>query len=138
MIPGYTEGVVKSEQTDDSAPSCPISRCADVIGGKWTILVIRDLAEGPRYFSELETGLSGISPRTLVERLKCLVAEGLVTRTRIKALPPRTVYELTDKGAALVPLLGAMRDYASTYLVQTTTVTITTTTGNAPAEELNA
>lgn len=122
------------EQTDDSVPSCPISRCADVIGGKWTILVIRDLAEGPRYFSELEHSLCGISPRTLVERLKCLVAEGLVTRTRIKALPPRTVYQLTDKGIALVPLLGAMRDYASVHLVKPTAVTAEFAVEEASAE----
>ena len=130
---------MRHEPTDEKKTRCcPISRCADVIGGKWTILVIRDLAEGPRYFSELETSLSGISPRTLVERLKCLVAEGLVTRTRIKALPPRTVYELTDKGTALVPLLSAMRDYASTYLVDDEMPAVGGELPIAVVEELNA
>lgn len=109
--------VVEDQQTDGASPCCPIGRCADVIGGKWTLLVIRDLADGPRYYSELEASLVGISPRTLVDRLTCLVSEEIVLKTRIKAVPPRTRYELTDKGQALVPVLGAMREYAATYLL---------------------
>jgi DNA-binding HxlR family transcriptional regulator len=100
----------------DSAGSCPIGRCAEIIAGKWTLLLIRDLSSGPRYFGDLETSLAGISPRTLCERLKFLAEQNVVTRTRIKGLPPRSLYELTDKGRALLPLLEAMRDYAETFL----------------------
>lgn len=95
---------------------CPISACADLICGKWTLLVIRELSDGPLYFSELESSLTGISPRTLCERLKFLAAHDVLSRTYIKALPPRTQYELTDRGLALLPLLDVMRDYGRTHL----------------------
>jgi DNA-binding HxlR family transcriptional regulator len=103
-------------QGDNSARPCPISRCADLICGKWTVLVIRELTDGPRYFSDLESGLQGISPRTLCERLKFLTENDVVSRTYIKALPPRTQYELTDKGLALLPVLALMREYGSAHL----------------------
>lgn len=89
---------------------CFVARCAEVISGKWTLLVVRELAPGPRYFNELEKGLPGISPRTLCERLKLLAANGLITRTRIKGLPPRTTYELTPNGRLLLPIIDTMRE----------------------------
>jgi DNA-binding HxlR family transcriptional regulator len=88
---------------------CAVARCADVVCGKWTLLLVRDLLGGPRSFSELEQSLAGISPRTLCDRLKLLGAEGLLTRTRIKGLPPRSIYELTPSGHALAPIVEAMR-----------------------------
>lgn len=100
----------------NSDGTCPIGRCAEIIAGKWTLLLIRDLVDGPKHFGDLERSLNGISPRTLCERLKFLNERGVVTRTYIKALPPRTIYELTDKGHALAPLLGAMRTYALQHL----------------------
>lgn len=95
---------------------CPISRCAELVCGKWTVLVIRDLLAGPKYFRELERSLAGISPRTLCERLKFLTERGVVTRTYIKALPPRAQYALTDLGLALRPLLDTMRDIGDAHL----------------------
>lgn len=86
------------------------------MAGKWTLLVIRDLCDGPKYFCELERSLSGISPRTLCERLKLLAQHGFVSRTYIKGLPPRTQYELTQAGRALVPLIGTMREVGSMML----------------------
>lgn len=93
-----------------AAPQCYVARCAEVISGKWTLLVVRELAPGARYFNELEKGLPGISPRTLCERLKLLAANGLITRTRIKGLPPRTTYELTPNGRLLLPIIDTMRE----------------------------
>jgi DNA-binding HxlR family transcriptional regulator len=95
---------------------CAVARCAEVICAKWTLLLIRDLIAGPRSFSELESSLVGISPRTLCDRLKLLTAEGLVTRTRIKALPPRSIYELTPQGLALAPIVETMRTVGDTML----------------------
>lgn len=101
----------------NSQPSpCPIGRCAEIICGKWTVLLIRDLSDGPKYFRDLEQSLAGISPRTLCERLKFLAENDVISRTYIKALPPRTQYELTDKGQGLIPLLVVMREYGSTHL----------------------
>jgi DNA-binding HxlR family transcriptional regulator len=93
-----------------AAPQCHVARCAEVITGKWTLLIVRELAPGPRYFNELEKGLPGMSPRTLCERLKLLAAHGLITRTRIKGLPPRTTYELTPNGRLLLPIIDTMRE----------------------------
>jgi DNA-binding HxlR family transcriptional regulator len=104
------------EPADDPAAApvlrpelCAVARCAELVCAKWTLLVVRDLLDGPRSYSELEASLAGIAPRTLCARLKQLAAAGMVTRTRIKALPPRTTYELTEDGHALRPIIEAMR-----------------------------
>ena len=88
---------------------CAVARCAEVVCGKWTLLLVRDLLDGPRSFSELEQSLAGISPRTLCDRLKLLASEGLLTKTRIRGLPPRSIYELTPTGHALAPIVASMR-----------------------------
>ena len=96
--------------------SCPVCRTADIISGKWTLLVIRDLADGNRRFCELERSLKGISPRTLSLRLRCLEEHGIVARNTYPEVPPRVEYALTDKGEALVPLIEDMRTYGNRWL----------------------
>jgi DNA-binding HxlR family transcriptional regulator len=97
-------------------PNCPVCATADIICGKWTILVIRDLAEGRSRFCELERSLSGISPRTLSLRLRALEEQGIVERHTFPEVPPRVEYSLTPKGEALVPLIEDMRRYGREYL----------------------
>jgi DNA-binding HxlR family transcriptional regulator len=99
-----------------SNDSCPVCRTADVISGKWTLLVIRDLAGESRRFCELERSLEGISPRTLSLRLRTLEEEGIVERRTYPEVPPRVTYALTEKGRALVPLIEDMRSYGSRWL----------------------
>jgi DNA-binding HxlR family transcriptional regulator len=99
-----------------SDPSCPVCATADIICGKWTILVIRDLAEGRSRFCELERSLAGISPRTLSLRLRGLEEQGIVERHTYPEVPPRVEYSLTTKGRALVPLIEDMRRYGSEWL----------------------
>src|SRR3954466_13464949 len=89
--------------------SCPVGCCAEIISGKWTLLLIRDLAEGSCRFCELERSLEGISPRTLSLRLRALEDNGIVDRKTYPEVPPRVEYELTDKGRALLPLIEDMR-----------------------------
>src|SRR4051812_49801242 len=96
--------------------SCPVSACAEILSGKWTILLIRDLADGRARFCELERSLEGISPRTLSLRLRALEEEGIVTRRTFPEVPPRVEYELTEKGRALVPIIESMRRYGSEWL----------------------
>jgi len=96
--------------------SCPVERTALLIGSKWTLLIIRDLVEGHRRFGELQKSLTGISPRTLSQRLGKLTEEGLVTRRIYAEVPPRVEYSLTDKGHALLPLIEAMKTYGSRWL----------------------
>jgi DNA-binding HxlR family transcriptional regulator len=96
--------------------SCPVCATADIICGKWTILVIRDLAEGRCRFCELERSLEGISPRTLSLRLRALEEQGIVERHTYPEVPPRVEYSLTPKGEALVPLIEDMREYGRRWL----------------------
>lgn len=96
--------------------TCPVCATADIICGKWTLLVIRDLAEGRSRFCELERSLAGISPRTLSLRLRALEDEGIVARQTFPEVPPRVEYSLTDKGSALVPLIEDMRRYGREWL----------------------
>ena len=95
---------------------CPVCRTADVVCGKWTLLVIRDLAEGRARFCELERSLEGISPRTLSLRLRALEEEGIVERRTFPEVPPRVEYRLTAKGRALLPLIDDMRQYGREWL----------------------
>ena len=95
---------------------CPVCRTADIVCGKWTLLVIRDLAEQRARFCELERSLEGISPRTLSLRLRALEEEGIVARETFSEVPPRVEYALTDKGRALVPIIESMRTYGNEWL----------------------
>ncbi len=99
-----------------SNDTCPVCRTAEIVCGKWTLLVIRDLAEGRSRFCELERSLQGISPRTLSLRLRALEEEGVVERQTFPEVPPRVEYALTDKGRALVPLIEDMRTYGLNWL----------------------
>ena len=94
----------------------PVCATAELVCAKWTILVIRDLAEGRSRFCELERSLSGISPRTLSLRLRALEEEGIVERRTYPEVPPRVEYELTEKGRALLPLIEDMRRYGREWL----------------------
>jgi DNA-binding HxlR family transcriptional regulator len=102
--------------TSSSDPTCPVCATADIVCGKWTLLVIRDLAEGRSRFCELERSLAGISPRTLSLRLRALEDEGVVARDTFPEVPPRVEYSLTDKGRALLPLIEDMRRYGREWL----------------------
>jgi DNA-binding HxlR family transcriptional regulator len=93
---------------------CSVACTADIIGAKWTAIIVHDLSEGPRRFSELERSCPGISPRTLSERLRALEQEGIIERTSARR---RVDYALTEKGAALLPIIDAMRNFGHQWLV---------------------
>lgn len=99
-----------------SAFGCPVARTAQLIGNKWTPLIVRDLAEGQRRFSELERSLVGISPKTLSERLKRLEEANVVERQCFAEVPPRVEYSLTEKGHALLPVIDQMRAFGNRWL----------------------
>ncbi len=99
-----------------NADTCPVCRTAEVVCGKWTLLLVKELAEGQSRFCELERALEGISPRTLSLRLRALEEEGVVARTTFPEVPPRVEYSLTEKGRALVPLIEDMRAYGLQWL----------------------
>ena len=96
--------------------SCPVCRTADIVCGKWTLLLVRELSEGRSRFCELERSLTGISPRTLSLRLRGLEEEGIVERHTFPEVPPRVEYALTAKGEALLPIIDGMRAYGQEWL----------------------
>ena len=99
-----------------SSGTCPVCRTAEIVCGKWTLLLVRDLAEGCSRFCELERSLAGISPRTLSLRLRALEDEGIVARHTFPEVPPRVEYALTEKGQALLPIIDDMRAYGVQWL----------------------
>jgi len=86
----------------------PDARALDLVGDKWTLLIIRDLAAGPRRFVELQRVLPGISTEQLRSRLNRMVADGMLTRQRYREVPPRVDYELTERARELMPILGEL------------------------------
>lgn len=104
---------------DQNEPSgeCPVVATAQIVAGKWTLLLLRDLAAGSRRFTELQRSLAGISSRTLSLRLRALEDEGVIVRREYAEAPPRVEYHLTDKGSDLIPIVEAMRDYGSRWLL---------------------
>ena len=98
------------------APTCSVAGAAEIVGSKWTVLLVHDLSEGPRRFTELERSCAGISPRTLAERLRWLETEGIVARQSYPESPPRVEYALTEKGLALLPIIEGMRTYGEQWL----------------------
>lgn len=95
----------------EAEPLTRPSYSARLLGSKWTILIVRELADGRKRFSQLQIALPGISPRTLAERLRWLEGEGVISRASFAEVPPRVEYSLTAKGQGLRPVLHAMRDY---------------------------
>lgn len=93
-------------------PSCPVARTLDLIGERWTILILRDLLlKGPQRFQDLQDSLAGAAPNTLSARLKTLENQGLIERKLYSEHPPRLEYHLTDRGRSLGPVLAALRDW---------------------------
>jgi DNA-binding HxlR family transcriptional regulator len=86
----------------------PDARALDLVGDKWTLLIVRDLAAGPRRFVELQRVLPGISTEQLRSRLNRMVADGMLTRQRYREVPPRVDYELTARARELMPVLGEL------------------------------
>jgi DNA-binding HxlR family transcriptional regulator len=95
---------------------CGVERAARLVGDTWTLLIVRDLANGCQRFGQLQKTVTGISPRTLSDRLAMLEANGLVTRRAYAEIPPRVEYSLTEKGAALLPIIDAMRAFGQRWL----------------------
>ncbi len=95
-----------------------VAASADILGAKWTALLIYDLGAGTRRFRELEHSCAGISSRTLAERLRALERGGIVRRHSYPESPPRVEYELTEKGRELLPIIDAMTVFGRSWLVR--------------------
>jgi DNA-binding HxlR family transcriptional regulator len=95
---------------------CPVARTLDLIGERWSILLLRDLIlRGPRRFQDFQESLPGVAPNTLSARLKTLEENGLVFRQLYNEHPPRLEYVLTEKGKSLGPVLKALREWGDKH-----------------------
>jgi DNA-binding HxlR family transcriptional regulator len=95
---------------------CPLARTLDIIGERWTILILRDLFQlGPRRFQDFADAFPSISPNTLSARLKTLEERGIVARKLYDERPPRAEYVLTDEGRTLGPVMKALRDWGRAH-----------------------
>src|SRR3954464_192096 len=107
---GYFEPMARSYRQNQ----CPVARTLDLIGERWTILILRDLIlHGPRRYQDLQDSLAGVAPNTLSARLKVMEAHGLIERKLYNERPPRLEYHLTDKGRSLGPVLRALREWGT-------------------------
>jgi DNA-binding HxlR family transcriptional regulator len=97
-------------------PNCPSRTVLDLIGGRWTVLVIGALEDGPKRFGQLERMTGGISAKVLTQILRALERDGIVTRKVFAEVPPHTEYELTDLGRELTGPLGALRAWAEAHI----------------------
>ena len=92
---------------------CPIAKTLDVVGDRWTLLIIRDLLRGTHKYQDLLDSLEGISTNLLAERLSRLVDEGLVMRTMYSEKPPRAEYHLTEQGQQLGSVVDALFEWGT-------------------------
>ena len=98
------------------AQFCPIAQALDVVGDRWTLLIVRELSGGARRFTDLRDALPGCAANLLTERLRDLESEGLIAREELPAPAARTVYVLTDSGRELRPVLSALARFGTTRL----------------------
>jgi DNA-binding HxlR family transcriptional regulator len=95
---------------------CPIARTLNIIGERWTLLILRDLfLQGPRRFQDFQDAFPAISPNTLSSRLKTLEEHGIIARTLYDDRPPRAEYALTDTGRTLGPIMKALREWGRAH-----------------------
>ena len=95
---------------------CPVASTLDLVGDRWTLLVVRDLLKGRSKFSELRESVEGIPPAILSSRLKELEAAGIVSRRPYQDNPPRFSYALTAKGHGLGVVVGALASWGEQYV----------------------
>ena len=102
-------------KTKDELPVCPVATAVSLVGGKWKLLIIRNLRMRPWRFNELQRDLEGISQKVLTDSLRQMMDDGLVYRHDYQEMPPRVDYSLTDLGEILLPIMDALADYGNYY-----------------------
>jgi len=112
---GHRVGAVESQRRGYNHP-CLIAQTLDILGDRWTLLILRDLMAGLNRYNDILENCGGMSPNVLSDRLKRLEADGLVTRNYYKELPPRVEYTLTETGWSVRPILMALLDWGRDHI----------------------
>ncbi|MDJ1169514.1 helix-turn-helix domain-containing protein [Roseofilum sp. BLCC_M154] len=116
--PNLVETDVSIPESTCFVPSCPIQFVLDLIGSKWSVLILRELFQGDRRTHALLDALPGISSKTLTLRLRELEHHGLIERTVYPEIPPHVEYSITDKGRELRPVLTELKQLGERWLNQ--------------------
>ena len=102
-------------KTKEELPVCPVATAISLVGGKWKLLIIRNLRTRPWRFNELQRDLDGISQKVLTDSLRQMMNDGLVNRHDYKEMPPKVDYSLTKLGERMLPVIDALADYGNYY-----------------------
>ena len=102
-------------KTKEELPACPVATAVALIGGKWKLLILRNLKSRPWRFNELQRDLEGISQKVLTDSLRQMMDDGLVYRQDYQELPPRVEYGLTDLGKEMLPIIDALANFGNYY-----------------------
>ena len=102
-------------KTKDELPVCPVATAVSLIGGKWKLLIIRNLKERPWRFNELQRDIEGISQKVLTDSLRQMIDDGLVYRHDYQEMPPKVEYGLTELGKEMLPIIDALAGFGNYY-----------------------
>lgn len=102
-------------RTKEELPECPVATAVSLIGGKWKLLILRNLKERPWRFNELRRSIDGISQKVLTDSLRQMIADGLAYRHDYCEQPPRVEYGLTKLGLEMLPIVKALEDFGNYY-----------------------
>lgn len=102
-------------KTKDELPVCPVATAVSLIGGKWKLLIIRNLKERPWRFNELQRDIEGISQKVLTDSFRQMIDDGLVYRHDYQEMPPKVEYGLTELGKEMLPIIDALADFGNYY-----------------------
>lgn len=102
-------------KTKDELPVCPVATAVSLIGGKWKLLIIRNLKERPWRFNELQRDIEGISQKVLTDSLRQMINDGLIYRHDYQEMPPKVEYGLTELGKEMLPIIDALADFGNYY-----------------------
>ena len=102
-------------KTKAELPACPVATAVSLIGGKWKLMILRDLKSRPWRFNELQKSLDGISQKVLTDNLRSLETDGIITRTVYAEVPPRVEYALSPLGESMRPILNSMQAWGEAY-----------------------
>lgn len=102
-------------KTKEELPDCPVATAVALIGGKWKLLILRNLKARPWRFNELQRDLDGISQKVLTDSLRQMMEDGLVYRHDYREMPPRVEYGLTELGYQMLPIIDVLAEFGRYY-----------------------
>lgn len=106
---------MRKKKTKDELPVCPVATVVSLIGGKWKLLILRNLKSRPWRFNELQRDLDGISQKVLTDSLRQMIDDGLAYRHDFREMPPRVEYGLTELGRQMLLIIDALADFGNYY-----------------------